>query len=112
MRLKVRIRQTSACAACSAKAHCNASETKEKLIDVRNERGIPCRAGQEVVICGAASMGMKAVGWAFALPFAVVVASLFLLPRPAPLPEVAGTQLCVYLRICQLTIQQTNFIIL
>ncbi|WP_418831364.1 SoxR reducing system RseC family protein [Phocaeicola sp.] len=77
MRLKVRIRQTSACAACSAKAHCNASETKEKLIDVRNERGIPCHAGQEVVICGAASMGMKAVGWAFALPFAVVVASLF-----------------------------------
>ncbi len=32
--LKVRIVQTSACAACSAKGHCALADTKEKLITV------------------------------------------------------------------------------
>lgn len=32
--VRVRIVQTSACSACSVKEHCNASESKEKLIDV------------------------------------------------------------------------------
>ena len=32
--VRVRIVQTSACSACSVKGHCNASESKEKLIDV------------------------------------------------------------------------------
>ena len=30
----VRIVQTSACAACSAKGHCASADTKEKMIDV------------------------------------------------------------------------------
>ena len=77
IRLKVKIMQTSACSACSAKAHCHASETKEKLIDVRNDKGLPCRIGQEVMICGSTSMGMKAVWWAFGAPFVVLLLSLF-----------------------------------
>ena len=32
--IKVRIVQTSACAACSAKGHCASADTKEKIIDV------------------------------------------------------------------------------
>lgn len=109
MRLKVRIRQTSACAACEARAHCNASETKERLIDVRNERGIPCREGQQAVICGAASMGLKAVGWAFGLPFAMVVGALFaamkLTGGNEPLSAVAALAMLIpyyaALRLCR-----------
>ena len=41
----VRIVQTSACAACSAKGLCNASESKEKQIDVY-EVNAPYRLGE------------------------------------------------------------------
>ena len=76
--LKVRIVQTSACSACSIKGHCNASESKEKLIDVFNAKGISCSVGQQVTICGSTSMGMKAVLWAFGVPFLVLMITLFL----------------------------------
>ena len=76
-RLKVRIVQTSACSSCSVKGHCNVSETKEKLIDVYDNKGLAPQVGQQVMISGATSMGMKAVGWAFGLPFVIVLASLF-----------------------------------
>ena len=50
----VRIVQTSACAACSAKGLCNASESKEKQIDVF-EADASYRIGEEVVLCGSTS---------------------------------------------------------
>ena len=75
--LKVRIIQTSACSACSIKGHCSASDSKEKLIDVYNDKGLDCKIGQQVVVCGSTSMGMKAVLWAFGVPFLVLVLSLF-----------------------------------
>ena len=75
--LKVRILQTSACSACSLKGHCSASESKEKVIDVINDKGRECSVGQQVMIGGTTSMGLKAVFWAFCLPFMVLVASLF-----------------------------------
>lgn len=75
--LKVRIEQASACSSCSVKSHCRATDSKEKLIDVHNSRHIDCRVGQRVVIEGASSLGMRAVMWAFAFPFAVILLSLF-----------------------------------
>lgn len=33
--VRVRILQSSACSACKVAAHCNASETKEKIIEVQ-----------------------------------------------------------------------------
>lgn len=68
-RLKVRITQASACASCSAKAHCHVSESKEKTIDVYNREGVPCQVGEQVWIVATASMGMKAVLLAFVIPF-------------------------------------------
>ncbi len=76
--VKVRILQTSACSACSIKGHCNASEMKEKLIDAYNHQAIPCQIGQHVMVCGTTSMGIKAVWLAFAVPFFVLLASLFI----------------------------------
>lgn len=74
--LKVRIVQTSACSACSIKGHCSAAESKEKLIDVYNKSGLPCQVGNQVMISGATSLGMKAVMWAFVFPFVVLLVSL------------------------------------
>ena len=76
----VRIVQTSACAACSAKGLCNASESKEKQIDVF-EAGASYRIGEEVVLCGSTSMGMRAVFLAFGIPMLLLLVALFVTMR-------------------------------
>ena len=72
----LRIVQTSACAACSAKGLCNASESKEKQIDVY-EVNASYRIGEEVVLCGTTSMGMRAVFLAFGIPMLLLLVALF-----------------------------------
>lgn len=71
----VRIVQTSACSACSIKGHCNASESKEKLIDVF-EVNASYQIGEEVVLLGTTSMGMQAVLLAFGVPLVVLIVAL------------------------------------
>ena len=71
----VRIVQTSACAACSAKGLCNASESKEKQIDVY-EANPSYQIGEEVMVCGTTSMGMQAVLLAFGVPLIILVLAL------------------------------------
>ena len=71
----VRIIQTSACSACSIKGHCNASEKKEKLIDVY-EVNASYQIGEEVVLCGTTSMGMQAVLLAFGVPLIILLLAL------------------------------------
>ena len=76
----VRIVQTSACAACSAKGLCNASESKEKQIDVY-EVNAPYQVGEEVVLIGTTSMGMRAVALAFGGPVLLLLLALFVTMR-------------------------------
>jgi sigma-E factor negative regulatory protein RseC len=76
----VRIVQTSACAACSAKGLCNASESKEKQIDVY-EMNASYRVGEEVVLIGTTSMGMRAVALAFGVPLLLLILALFVTMR-------------------------------
>ena len=71
----VRIVQTSACSACSAKGLCNASESKEKQIDVY-EANPSYQIGEEVMVCGTTSMGMRAVLLAFGIPLIILVLAL------------------------------------
>lgn len=77
--VQVRIVQTSACSSCSAKSYCSSAESKEKLIDIYDADATSLYVGQEVVICGSTSMGMRAVGLAFVIPFFIVVIILFVL---------------------------------
>ena len=76
----VRIVQTSACSACSAKGLCNASESKEKQIDVYGVQA-SYRIGEEVVVCGTTSMGMRAVLLAFGVPLLILLLMLFVTMR-------------------------------
>lgn len=71
----VRIVQTSACSACIIKGHCNASESKEKLIDVF-EVNASYQIGEEVVLLGTTSMGMQAVLLAFGVPLVILIVAL------------------------------------
>ncbi|WP_277114153.1 SoxR reducing system RseC family protein, partial [Bacteroides stercorirosoris] len=76
--VKVRIVQTSACAACSAKGHCASADTKEKLIDVTTGDASSYQPGDRVIVFGELSMGMIAVLLAFIVPFCILVISLFI----------------------------------
>jgi len=76
--LVVRIEQQSACAACSAKGHCTAADKKEKMVDVYNfDASEDYRVGETVTVIAATQVGMKAVNYAFSIPFIVLVAVLF-----------------------------------
>lgn len=75
--LRVRIIQTSACSSCSVKGHCSSADSKEKLIDIIDTVHT-YEVGEQVMIVGAMSMGVKAVLLAFVAPFVLLVASLFL----------------------------------
>ena len=86
----VRIVQTSACSACSAKGLCNASESKEKQIDVY-EAGASYRIGEEVVLIGSTSMGMKAVMFAFGIPLLLIFLAIFVAMKVIGLDELVSS---------------------
>lgn len=77
--VRVRILQTSACAACKAKSFCASSENKEKVVEVRNwDFGTQSlKAGDEVVVCATTTMGRDAVVLAFVVPLVIMIAGVF-----------------------------------
>lgn len=76
--VKVRILQVSACSGCHAKGVCSSVDQKERIIDVLSD-GNTYQQGDKVSIYGKRSWGLKAVFWAFFLPFILIVSSLVLL---------------------------------
>ncbi len=78
--IQVKIVQTAACSACSAKGYCSSSESKEKYVDIpySNTHQSNYQVGDQVMIVGESSMGLKAVLLAFVFPFIFVIAFLFL----------------------------------
>ena len=78
----VRIVQTSACAACKAKAMCASAESKEKEIvalfvgeEAKRREGErqDIKLGDEVVVIVQQKMGWKAILLAYMLPFIVMI---------------------------------------
>ena len=67
--VKVRIMQTSACAACQAASFCHASEYKEKMVDVFTFSAS----------WATAAVASRALLWAFAIPFVLMVTVLIVL---------------------------------
>lgn len=77
--VKVRILQTSACAACKVASHCNASESKEKIIDVHNVKDTSyLKIGDPVVVSTSREVASRALLYGFGLPFVVLVTVLVL----------------------------------
>ena len=61
--VKVRILQTSACAACKVAAHCSASESKEKIVDVFNVRNTASlKVGDPVMVSASRDVAGRADG--------------------------------------------------
>ena len=73
----VRIVQTSACAACKAKAMCTSAESAEKEMTVVLLGDEQWVVGNEVEVMVQQKMGWKAVVLAYLLPFFVMLAVMF-----------------------------------
>jgi sigma-E factor negative regulatory protein RseC len=76
--IKVRIVQTSACASCKVASHCNASESKEKMIDVFCDSVAEYKIGQQVTVSTSGQVAAKALLWAFGVPFVLLMVVLVL----------------------------------
>lgn len=72
----VRIRQTSACAACQAASFCQASESKEKMVEVQTATAASYREGDRVAVWTSSMVARRALLWAFGVPFVQLVAVL------------------------------------
>ncbi|MBE6264296.1 MAG: RseC/MucC family positive regulator of sigma(E) [Prevotella sp.] len=75
--VQVSIQQSSACNSCKVAAHCNAAESKEKVIDVSVQDASKYVVGQQVNISTSGRTGMMAVVWAYAMPLVLMLAVLF-----------------------------------
>lgn len=74
--VKVRIVQSSACSACKVATYCSSAESKEKLIDVKCDDTSRFKVGQTVCVSTDTSNGTKAVILAFAIPSALLMATI------------------------------------
>ena len=74
--VQVRIVKTSACAACKVAGYCNASESKEKLVDVYHADTRNLRVGDVVTVTASTQVAAQALLLGFGLPFVVLVAVL------------------------------------
>ena len=74
--VQVRIVQTSACAACKVAGYCNASESKEKLVDVYHADTRHLKVGDVVMVTASTQVAAHALLLGFGLPSVVLVAVL------------------------------------
>ena len=79
--VKVRIIQTSACAACKVASHCNAAESKVKIVDVFCCDTAKYETGQEVVVSASKDVANRALLLGFGLPFLLLVSVLMITLR-------------------------------
>ena len=80
-RIKVRIVQTSACAACKVASHCNAAELKVKMVDVFGADASQYQVGQEVTVWASQHVANKALLLGFGLPFLLLIVVLVVVLR-------------------------------
>lgn len=89
-RLSVQIEQQSACSSCQVRSACSVSEKEEKIIEV-SARGEAYAVGEQVLLLGQSSLGLKAVFWAYVLPLAVMFVTLVVLTACDVQEALAGT---------------------
>ena len=75
-RIKVRIVQTSACAACKVAGHCNAAESKVKIVDVLGADVARYQEGQGVTVWASKDVANRALVLGFGLPFLLMIVVL------------------------------------
>lgn len=79
--VKVQIVQTSACAACKVASHCNAAESKVKIVDVFTPETAHYQVGQEVVVWASKDVANRALLLGFGAPFLLLICVLLMALR-------------------------------
>ncbi len=79
----VRILQSSACSACKVAAHCNASETKEKLVEVMDKHADRYQQGDTVTVVADTTVGFRASLYGYLLPLLLMVVTLVVVVQTA-----------------------------
>ena len=75
--VRVRILQTSACAACKVARHCSAAESKEKRVEVYDPKAAERHnVGDEVVVAMSERNGRDAVSIAFVIPLVILILAM------------------------------------
>ena len=72
----IRIVQSSACSACKVAAHCTASESKEKMIEVSTSEASLYHKGDSVVVTADSAVGFRASFYGYLLPLILMVIAL------------------------------------
>ena len=72
-KVSVQIVSESACSACHAAGLCGASESKKKIVDVPVYGDQAYSIGQEVEVCLARKMGLKAVLLSYVIPLVILL---------------------------------------
>lgn len=75
-KIKVRIIQTSACSSCKMSGNCNASESKEKIVDVYDNNLHGLKKGDEVVVVASQQTGLLAVLLSSVIPLFILIVVL------------------------------------
>lgn len=79
-RILVQIVSESACSACHAAGLCGASESRNKIVEVPARMGLSYSVGQEVEVCLARRMGLKAVLFSYVIPLLILLILVLSLP--------------------------------
>ena len=77
--VRVRITQHSACSACKVAAHCTASESKEKIVDVFHCQRRDLKVGDVVVVSTSSHSADKALLLGFGCPLLLLLATIGIL---------------------------------
>lgn len=72
--VQVQFVQQSACAHCEARGHCNASESKEKIVEVECANAANYAVGDRVVVMANQKVGFIAVFYGAILPMIIMMA--------------------------------------
>ena len=72
-KVSVQIVSESACSACHAAGLCGAAESKKKIVDVPVYGDRSYSIGQEVEVCLARKMGLKAVLLSYVIPLVILL---------------------------------------
>lgn len=93
--VKVRIVQSSACASCKVAGHCNASESKEKIVEVYTPDARRYSVGDSVVVIASQRTGLLAVFLSSVVPLVLLVTVLAVtLAITGSEPAAAAAGLC------------------
>ena len=76
--IKVQIVQSSACAACKVASHCNAAESKVKIVDVFMPDTKAYQVGQQVVVSASKDVANRALLLGFGVPFLLLICVLLI----------------------------------